>query len=82
MSSLGSTTRSPYETQAAVVMDGLSGRLHAELAVERGGMEQVGWWQRSREHDETIHRLPRTANDAKRRGERPVYTLNEENDRA
>ena len=69
----------PYTTQAAAVLDAISGGLHAELALEDGALTHVGWL-RSDEHHGTIHRLERTDRDAQRRGERPVYVLTEEPD--
>lgn len=57
-----------------VLVDAIPRSVLAELAIERGGLEQVGW-QRPPMHDETIHRLPRTADEAESWGERPVYRL-------
>jgi hypothetical protein len=64
----------PLGDAIATALDAIPPSVLAQLAIERGGLEQVGW-QRAAEHDETIHRLRRTTADAKRRGERPVYRL-------
>lgn len=63
--------------QVETALDAIPSSVLARLVVDRGGMEQVGW-QRAPQQDETIHRLARTPDDAKRRGERAVYRLTEE----
>lgn len=54
------------------LLDAIPASVHARLAIESGGLEQVGWL-RPPEHDSTLHRLPRTPAEAQHWGEVPVY---------
>ena len=76
---VGQLTGTDCERLAEIALDAIPATVLARLAIERGGLTRVGW-QRPPEHAETIHRLRRTDDEAKRKGERPVYRLAEATD--
>jgi len=64
----------PHSTQAAKVLDALTGDLHAELAIEAGGLERVGFvWDTSQGRPQWSG-----VDGIGHATERPVYRLTKE----